>query len=321
MHSFTDLVPAFEERFMASVPFSQFPPTLYDPCRYFLKLGGKRLRPVLCLMANEMFDKINEDAWHGAFGIELFHNFTLIHDDIMDKAPLRRGQPTIHTKYDMTAGILCGDVMNIYAYDEIAKIKTALPLVLRVFNKTAIEVCEGQQLDMDFEQRNDVSIDEYIHMITLKTSVLLACSLKMGALAGGALGDNANKLYAFGKNMGIAFQLQDDYLDAYGDTGKLGKQNGGDIKANKKTYLLLKALENASAAQSKEIESLLQTDAEDKVSAMLALFTATGADVACREATADYSALAFECLEDVAIPAKKKIPLQQLAEYLLMRDK
>ena len=160
MHSFNDLAPAFEERFTSSLPFSQFPPTLYEPCRYFLKLGGKRVRPVLCLMANELFDKISEDAWHAAFGIELFHNFTLIHDDIMDKAPLRRGQQTIHTKYDLTAGILCGDVMNIYAYDEISKIKTALPLVLRTFNKTAIEVCEGQQLDMDFERRNNVHIGE-----------------------------------------------------------------------------------------------------------------------------------------------------------------
>ena len=247
MHSFTDLVPAFEERFTASLPFSQFPATLYEPCRYFLQLGGKRLRPVMCLMGNELFAEISEDAWHGAFGIELFHNFTLIHDDIMDKAPLRRGKPTLHTKYDMTAGILCGDVMNIYAYDEIAKIKTALPLVLRAFNKTAMEVCEGQQLDMDFERRNDVHIGEYLHMISLKTSVLLACSLKIGALVSGAMGDNANKLYAFGANLGVAFQLQDDYLDAFGKTELLGKQNGGDIIANKKTFLHLKAMELANA--------------------------------------------------------------------------
>ena len=321
MHSFTDLVPAFEERFMASVPFSQFPPTLYDPCRYFLKLGGKRLRPVLCLMANEMFDKINEDAWHGAFGIELFHNFTLIHDDIMDKAPLRRGQPTIHTKYDMTAGILCGDVMNIYAYDEIAKIKTALPLVLRVFNKTAIEVCEGQQLDMDFERRDNVHLGEYLHMIALKTSVLLACSLKIGALVSGAMGDNANKLYAFGVNMGIAFQLQDDYLDAFGKTELLGKQNGGDIISNKKTYLHLKALELANAAQKKEIEALLQHNGDDKVQAMLSLYSATGADSHCRQAVAHYSTLAFDCLEDVAVPGTRKEPLMELANYLLLRDR
>ena len=272
-------------------------------------------------MGNELFAEISDDAWHGAFGIELFHNFTLIHDDIMDRAPLRRGQPTIHTRYDLTAGILCGDVMNIYAYDELAKIKTALPQVLRVFNKTAIEVCEGQQLDMDFERRNDVSIDEYLHMIALKTSVLLACSLKIGALAGGAMGDNANKLYAFGINMGIAFQLQDDYLDAYGMTELLGKQNGGDITANKKTYLYLKARESANAAQRNELDALLLHTGDDKVSAMLSLFSATGADAECRNAVAHYSKLAFDCLEDVAIPAKRKQPLMELAQYLLMRDK
>ncbi|MCW3123614.1 MAG: polyprenyl synthetase family protein, partial [Flavipsychrobacter sp.] len=180
---------------------------------------------------------------------------------------------------------------------------------------------EGQQLDMDFESCNDVSIDEYIHMITLKTSVLLACSLKMGALVGGAFGDNANKLYAFGKNMGIAFQLQDDYLDAFGDAGKLGKQNGGDIIANKKTYLLIKARENANEQQQKEIDNLLQQDANNKVAAMLALYTATGADGQCRDAVAQYSKMAFDCLEDLAIPVSRKGPLLELANYLLMRDK
>jgi len=321
MHSFKELVASFEERFTASLPFTQSPATLYEPCRYLLRLGGKRIRPVLCLMGNELFDEINEDAWHAAFGIELFHNFTLIHDDIMDNAPIRRGNAAIHARYGLTAGILCGDVMNIYAYDQVAKIRNALPQVFQLFNKTAIAVCEGQQLDMDFETRNDVGIDEYIHMITLKTSVLLACSLKMGALVGGALGDNANKLYTFGKNMGIAFQLQDDYLDAFGDTDKLGKQNGGDIKANKKTYLLLKAIERADVVQRKEIDHLLRQDADNKVAAMSSLYTATGADAACREAAAQYSKIAFDCLEDVAIPAKRKQPLYELAAYLLMREK
>ena len=321
MHSFTELAKIFEDRFTSSLPFAQSPATLYEPCRYLLKLGGKRIRPVLCLMASELFDEINDDAWHAAIGIELFHNYTLIHDDILDRAPLRRGQPTIHAKYGLTAGILCGDVMNTYAYDQLAQIKRSLPQVLHVFNKTSIEICEGQWLDMDFESRNDVQIDEYIHMIALKTSVLLACSLKIGAITGGALGDNANKLYAFGINMGIAFQLQDDYLDAYGNTDKLGKQKGGDIIANKKTYLLLKALENANAAQRKELEEILVQEREDKVPAMLSLFTATGADSACLMAVADYSKKAFACLEDVAIPSKRKQPLFELANYLLVRDK
>ncbi len=321
MQSFTSLVTTFEDRISAGLPFQKEPLSLYDPCRYLLGLGGKRIRPVLCVMACELFDEISEDAWHAALAIELFHNFTLIHDDIMDKAPLRRGQPTVHHKYGLTAGILSGDVMCIYAYEQLAFVKKALPQVLQVFNKTAIEVCEGQQLDMDFESRSDVSIDEYIRMITLKTSVLLACSLKIGALTGGALGDNANKLYEFGKNMGIAFQLQDDYLDAFGDAGKLGKQNGGDIIANKKTYLMLKALENADPGQRAAIEQLLSSADDNKVAKMLELFVATNAHTACREASGHYSNLAFDCLEDVAIPSKRKQPLKELAEYLLVRDK
>ena len=321
MHSFTQLVEQFEQRLSQSLPFPELPGTLYDPCRYFLQIGGKRVRPVLCLMANELFGEINEDAWHGAIGIELFHNFTLIHDDIMDKAPLRRGKTTVHEKSGLTAGILCGDVMSIYAYDQLAHIEQNLSLILHLFNKTSIEVCEGQQLDMDFESRNDVSIDEYIHMITLKTSVLLACSLKMGALLGGTTEGNANKLYTFGKNLGIAFQLQDDYLDAFGDTTKLGKQNGGDIKSNKKTYLLLKARETANAEQLKQIDEWLVNDGNDKVPAMLELFKATGADKACREAVELYSNRAFDCLEEAAVLRKRKQPLHELATYLLQRDR
>ena len=321
MHSFTDLAKIFEERFTTPLPFPKSPSTLYEPCRYLLQLGGKRIRPVLCVMANELFNEITEDAWYAATGIELFHSFSLVHDDIMDNAPLRRGKPALHAKYGLTAGILCGDVMNIYAYDQIANIRQSLPQVLHLFNRTAIQVCEGQQLDMDFESRNDVSIEEYIHMIVLKTSVLLACSLKMGAIVGGALGDNANKLYAFGENLGIAFQLQDDYLDAFGDANKLGKQNGGDIKANKKTYLLLKAIENATPQQHKEIDGLLKGDKENKVPAFLSIYTDTGADTECREAVALYSKRAFNCLEDVAIPSKRKEPLRELANYLLLRDK
>lgn len=321
MHSFTDLVSQFEQRFATSLPFPEAPATIYDPCRYLLGLGGKRIRPVVCLMANELFMDINEDAWHAAIGVELFHNFTLIHDDIMDKAPLRRGMPTIHAKYGLTSGILCGDIMGIYAYNSLAYINTSLQHVMQLFNKTAIEVCEGQQLDMDFETRTDVTLDEYIHMITLKTSVLLACSLKMGALVSGGLGDSANKLYEFGKNMGIAFQLQDDYLDAYGESEKVGKQNGGDILANKKTYLLVKALQNADAQQSAAIHELLGKDSPDKVKDMLGLYSATGADVQCRQAVAHYSQLAFDCLEQVAIPSKRKQPLHELASFLLQRDK
>lgn len=321
MQSFSNLVTSFENRFSTFSSFPLQPATLYDPCHYFLGIGGKRVRPVVCLMACELFTDINEDAWRAAAAVELFHNFTLVHDDIMDKAPLRRGQQTLHQKYGLTSGILCGDVMCIYAYEQLAHIKKSLPQVMHVFNKTAIEVCEGQQIDMDFELRNDVSIEEYLQMITLKTSVLLAASMKMGAITGGALGDNANKLYEFGKNLGIAFQLQDDYLDAFGDTDKLGKQNGGDILANKKTYLLLKAKEHATPAQKQMIENLLLQEDEHKVAKMLALFVTTGADEACRAATKHYSDLAFSCLEEVAVPSVRKGALKELATFLLHRDK
>ncbi|MBX2907194.1 MAG: polyprenyl synthetase family protein [Taibaiella sp.] len=321
MQSFTSLVAQFEQRFGSQLPFPQMPTNLYDPCRYLLGIGGKRVRPVVCLMAAELFGDITDDAWHAAAAVELFHNFTLIHDDIMDKAPLRRGQATVHERYGLTAGILSGDVMCIYAYRELASAGKSLKQLLEVFNTTAIEVCEGQQLDMDFETRTDVTIEEYIHMITLKTSVLLGCSLKMGAITGGALGDNANKLYEFGKNLGIAFQLQDDYLDAFGDPAKLGKQNGGDILANKKTYLLLKAYEAADVTKRAELDRLTTESGAEKVSRTLALFSATGADEACRAAVQQYSDKAFNCLEEVAIPSSRKGPLHVLASYLLVRDK
>jgi geranylgeranyl diphosphate synthase type II len=321
MHSFKELAAAFGLRFADAQPFPQQPSSLYDPCRYLLQLGGKRVRPVLCLMANELFGDITEDAWHAAMAVELFHNFTLIHDDIMDRAPLRRGQPTVHAAYGLTAGILCGDVMSIAAYEQLGNIKQGLAQALRVFNRTATEVCEGQQLDMDFEQRHDVSVDEYLHMITLKTSVLLACSLKLGAITGGGLGDNANKLYDLGRNLGIAFQLQDDYLDAFGDPAQLGKQNGGDIRANKKTHLLITAQAHATPAQRAELQALLQSNDEDKVPGMLGLYAATGAQEACQAAAAHYSEKAFGILGDIAIPSKRKQSLHDLMQYLLVRDK
>lgn len=321
MNGFKDIVKEFEQRLQQQPPFPDVPDNLYEPCRYLLALGAKRVRPALCIMGNELFGSIADDTWHVATGIELFHNFTLIHDDIMDKAPLRRGNPTVHAKYGLTAGILSGDVMCIQAYVQIAKAQKHLPELLSLFNTTAIEVCEGQQLDMDFESRNDVSIEEYIHMIALKTSVLLACSLKMGAILGGASETNAGKLYEFGKNVGIAFQLQDDYLDAFGDSDKLGKQNGGDIKANKKTYLLIKALQHANQLQHTAITALIGRDDEAKVPAMLSLFSNTGADEACREAVEYYSDLAFANLAEIDVPEERKQPLFELASYLLQRDK
>jgi len=320
MHTFQELANLFEQRILESNLFSSSPQSLYEPCSYFMSIGGKRVRPVLCLMANELFDEITNDAWYAALGIELFHNFTLIHDDIMDNAPLRRGKQTIHERNGLTAGILCGDVVSIFAYEQIAKVKNHLSAVFHQFNRTAIEVCEGQQMDMDFELRQDVNIDDYIKMITLKTSVLLACSLKIGAIVGGATEGNADKLYEFGKYLGISFQLQDDYLDAFGSAQKVGKQIGGDILANKKTYLLLKSLENANKNQKAEIDRLLNANETNKVEAMLTLFKETKADQDCLQAVKHYSEKAFSSLEQVAVISKRKIPLQELAEYLLNRD-
>lgn len=321
MQSFKDIVAEIEQRLQAEDVFATQPSSLYEPCRYLLALDAKRVRPALCVMGSELFGEIKDEAWHAAMAIELLHNFTLIHDDIMDKAPLRRGNPTVHAKYGITVGILSGDVMCIYAYAELARCKDRLPELMHLFNKTAIEICEGQQIDMDFEQRTDVTVDEYIDMIALKTSVLLACSLKMGAIIAGATPEDADKIYEFGKNVGIAFQLQDDYLDAFGDAEKLGKQRGGDIKANKKTYLMLHAMSNANDLQYKALEALHERDDEAKVPATLSLMTNTGADVACREAAASYSEQAFACLEEINVPADRKQPLYELASYLLQRDK
>lgn len=321
MHDFRDIVQKFENHLGNTILFPEGPYNLYEPCRYLMALDAKRVRPALCLMGNELFAGIQNDTWYAATAIELFHNFSLVHDDIMDKAPLRRGNPTIHAKYGLTAGILSGDVLCIQAYRQLAKVQTNLADILELFNTTAIQVCEGQQMDMDFEQREDVLIDEYIQMISLKTSVLLASSLKIGAILAGASAVDADRLYEFGKNMGIAFQLQDDYLDAFGDTEKLGKQNGGDIKANKKTYLLLKARLNADPMQLSAIDALMESDDESKVSSMLSLYGNTGADEACRQAVSEYSNRAFECLADINAPVERKQPLHRLAMYLLQRDK
>ncbi len=234
MHTFKELVSSFAERF-AVRHFPGTPVTLYEPGEYFLAIGGKRIRPVMCLMGNELFADMNPDAWHTATAIELFHNFTLIHDDIMDKASLRRGVETVHMKYGSNTALLTGDVMMIQAYEYLNRIHSPhLHRILQLFNKTAREVCEGQQLDIDFETMESVSLDAYIEMISLKTSVLLAASLEIGAILGGASEGNCRHIYEFGKNLGIAFQVQDDYLDAFGDPEKFGKDVGGDIRQNKK---------------------------------------------------------------------------------------
>lgn len=320
MHTFEQLAQQFTERFNRD-HFPATPATLYDPNRYILQLGGKRVRPVLCLMGNELFDEINKDAWPVAAAIELFHNFTLIHDDIMDKSPLRRGMPTVHHQYGPNTALLAGDVMLVAAYDYLNKISGKYIFsIMQLFNQTAREVCEGQQLDMDFEKTDHVGFDAYLNMISLKTSVLLAASLRMGAILGGAGERNQQLIYEFGRKLGLAYQVQDDYLDAFGDPDKFGKQVGGDIKSNKKTFLLIHALETADAAQKKQLQELMAGNAPDKVEAVLSIFRSCGVDAWANELKERYMQEAFAHLEDTAVLSRRKECLRQLALYLTRRE-
>lgn len=321
MHHFEELQLKFETYFNHR-HFPENPSTLYDPAEYFIGLGGKRIRPVMCLMGNELFEDIHPDAYPLAAAVELFHNFTLIHDDIMDKAPLRRGKPTVHSKYGEPTALLGGDVMLVVAYEYLNRIDNRfLKKIVHLFNQTAMQVCEGQQLDMDFEKIADVSLEEYINMISLKTSVLLAASLRMGAILGGAGEGNQLQLYEFGKKLGIAFQVQDDYLDAFGNPEKFGKQVGGDIMANKKTFLLIHALETATPTQKAELERLLKTNESAKVDKVLNLFKECGIDAWARELKEKYIEEAAKHMEDIAVLSVRKKPLLELMHYLVQRDK
>lgn len=307
----------FNHRHFPSVPAS-----LYDPLEDFLSISGKRIRPVLCLLGNALYGKVNDHAFHLAAAIELFHNFTLVHDDIMDKAPLRRGKPTVHAVHGEPTALLGGDVMLVVAYDYILKVPQEFLLpVLALFNKTAKEVCEGQQLDMDFEKLDKVTLDEYVNMITLKTSVLLACSLQMGAILAGASEKDQFHLYQFGKNLGIAFQVQDDYLDAFGDPKKFGKQVGGDIQSNKKTFLMIHALETASDEHKAALRQLMNTNTADKVEKVLNIFRSCGIDKWSKQLKEEYLERAFQHLDQIELTIEQKSPLTELAHYLISRDK
>ncbi|HLG39266.1 MAG TPA: polyprenyl synthetase family protein [Chitinophagaceae bacterium] len=301
--------------------FPTDPVSLYGPNEYFLRQGGKRIRPVLCLMGNELFDEIKPDAWEMATAIELFHNFTLIHDDIMDNAPLRRGAETVHKKYGPNTAILAGDVMLIAAYELMNNVSlTVIRQVQNLFNTTAKEVCEGQQYDMDFENRESVSFGEYLRMIELKTSVLIAASLKMGAILGGAGQRNQDLIYDFGRKLGLAFQVQDDYLDAFGDPHKFGKQVGGDILANKKTFLLIHALEKGSESQKKELKKLMTDSSPDKVKKTLQVFIGCKSDKWALELKDKFLDEALQHLEDIAVTSSRKEPLIKLAQFLIQRQ-
>jgi geranylgeranyl diphosphate synthase, type II len=320
MHSFIELSKLFEEKFNTR-HFPIHTETLYDPAQYILQLGGKRVRPVSVLMGNELFDEIVPDAYELAIAVELFHNFTLIHDDIMDKAPVRRGLATVHAKFGDSTALLAGDVMLVKCYDYLNKLKSSsFHKVLHIFNHTAAQVCEGQQLDMDFEKRETVSLDEYVNMITLKTSVLLAASLQLGAVLGGTTDRNQHHIYEFGKNLGIAFQLQDDYLDAFGDPSTFGKQVGGDIIANKKTFLMIRAMEVADSSSKNELQQLMQTNDAGKVEKVLSIFKQCDVDTWAKELKEKYLQEALQHLEEIAVVSKRKEPLKQLALFLIERQ-
>ncbi|SIT89313.1 polyprenyl synthetase family protein [Pontibacter indicus] len=305
--------------------FGDQPAELYEPIRYIMSLGGKRIRPLLVLLAAKMYDEDVENVLLPAAAVEVFHNFTLMHDDIMDKAPLRRGQQTVHEKWNANTAILSGDVMLVRAYEMLLGIAPdKLGKVLQLFSKTAAEVCEGQQLDMNFERRDQVSIEEYIHMITLKTAVLVGFSLELGAILQGAPDSDAEHLKQFGDNVGIAFQLRDDLLDVYGDKAKFGKQVGGDILSDKKTFLMLTALEQANPEQ---LQTILDwrdnTDAgiaEEKVQAITAVYDQLNMRKQTEQQIDFYFQQALEHLDAVQLPAERKTILHGLALQLMDRD-
>ncbi|MET0945846.1 MAG: polyprenyl synthetase family protein [Flavobacterium sp.] len=299
------------------------PKNLYEPITYILGLGGKRMRPVLTLMAAEVFDADYKIALPAAMAVEVFHNFSLVHDDIMDDAPLRRGKVTVHEKWNINTGILSGDAMLILAYQYFEQYEpTVFRDLAKLFSKTALEVCEGQQWDVDFEERSNVTIPEYLKMIEYKTAVLVAAAMKMGAIVAKTSEKEADLIYDFGLNLGLAFQLQDDYLDAFGDPETFGKQVGGDIIENKKTYLYLKALEFSSEEKAAELRTLFGLQLEDnleKIETAKAIFNASGASKATQEAIEMYTFKAFETLEKMDINAEKKSILRTFGENLMGR--
>ena len=299
------------------------PTNLYLPIDYILQLGGKRLRPVLTLMSTAIFDGDYKKGLPAALAVEVFHNFSLIHDDIMDDAPLRRGKITVHEKWNINTGILSGDAMLILAYQHFEQYQ---PIVFRdlakLFSKTALEVCEGQQYDIDFETRDDVTIPEYLKMIEYKTAVLVAAAMKMGAIIAETSEENANLIYAFGLNLGLAFQLQDDYLDAFGNPETFGKQVGGDIIENKKTYLYLKAIESSKPEEKKQLLYYFSIQPEDnsaKVIAVKEIFNSTGATIATQKSIQDFTLKAFETLEKLNISEDKKAMLKSFGDNLMER--
>ena len=314
----------FISDYLQSQSKTKEPKNLYEPIHYILQLGGKRMRPILTLMSAEVFDAHYAKALPAALAVEVFHNFSLVHDDIMDDAPLRRGNVTVHEKWDINTGILSGDAMMILAYQYFEEYEpTIFRALAKLFSKTALEVCEGQQWDVDFESRKDVTIPEYLKMIECKTAVLVAAAMKMGAIIAETSQENADLIYDFGLNLGLAFQLQDDYLDAFGNPETFGKQVGGDIIENKKTYLYLKAMEFASPNEKEELVHLFSIHPEDnldKINSVKQIFYSSGAAQATQKAIQDFTLKAFETLEKMNVSLDKKAMLTNFGENLMKRN-
>jgi len=311
-------------RGLAELDIPSVPAMLYEPIRYMLTLGGKRIRPLLTLMAADLFSIPDiRQAVPAALAVELFHNFSLVHDDIMDQAPLRRGKQTVHEKWNANVAILSGDNLLIMAYQQLAKCPAdKLPAILETFNTVVTQVCEGQQLDMDFEASSTVSIADYLHMIQLKTSVLLGGALKIGAILGNASEPDAEHIYDFGVNVGIAFQLQDDLLDVYGDPEQIDNQRGGDILSNKKTYLLLSALDAADVETRSILHKWMEThdQPEKKINEITAAYNDLGIRQTTESAKQSYATQAYTALDKISCGKNRKIPLQTMAQYLLDRS-
>ena len=306
------------------LPYNRKPEDLYDPIRYVLSLGGKRIRPVLMLMGYNLYREDVDSIMMPALGLETYHNYTLLHDDLMDRADVRRGHPTVHKKWNENAAILSGDSMLVLAYQRVAQCNPEmLPKVMELFTETALQIGEGQQYDIDFETRDDVTEAEYIEMIRLKTSVLLACALKMGGLLAGAPSADLEALYDFGEQLGLAFQLQDDYLDVYGDFKVFGKRIGGDILCNKKTYMLINAQLRANSAQRQELEGWLAAtdfDEEQKISSVTRLYDEIGIPELAQQKIQFYYDLAEKSLAKVALPKEAKQNLWAYAQEMLNRQ-
>ncbi len=309
---------------IAELEFGHNPENLYEPIRYILSLGGKRLRPTLALLSHQLHSTDIKNAVLPVLAVEVFHNFTLMHDDIMDEAPLRRGQPTVHEKWDQTVAILSGDTMMVKAYDLLLKADTKkIPTIIERFNKTATEVCEGQQIDMNFESRQDVSVGEYIEMIRLKTAVLIGYSLELGGILAGYDDDSVQTLYKMGEDLGIGFQLMDDYLDVYGDQSKFGKQVGGDIISNKKTFLLITALEKSNRQQKNELLTWLEKtsfDPDEKVSVVRRIYNEIGIAELTKSKMNEYFNECFSYLDDLDANPSSKFLLKEFIDRIINRE-